>query len=204
MGGRPLEKRRTDERRSWPQWNPRRGSGARLRLALAAFAAIATPDGCPAQDIVHAHATIPCAALVELLGCDAQLPGAAAAIVRADCAAECPSAGGAHDCGPGTAFRPANATANVSAACLDCAPGSYSAFGDGACELCPAGTHQNVGGAHRCFDCPVGRFEDRAGQAECTQCPARSSTCKLQVHAQFNGLQEDCLSGANSADACAH
>ena len=67
---------------------------------------------------------VPCATLVEWVGCAAQLPGSSGSGQQVGdvCTAEC-----AQDnelrCAPGTEPVPANATANTSAWCRDCPAG---------------------------------------------------------------------------------
>ena len=142
---------------------------------------------------------VPCATLVEWVGCEAQLPGVLQEQqVRDICTSECPSDS---RCAPGTELVTPNATANVSAWCRDCPVGMYSRLG-ARCETCPAGQFQDSSGADRCYECAVGRYQSQVGQVNCTQCPANTSTCTVEIHTVFGGLQERCASGATSADAC--
>lgn len=74
------------------------------------------------------------------------------------------------------------ASANHDVACsLDCAAGTYKAFGMLSCEDCPRGFYQNVEGAGACTECPTGFASDRVGQLTadtCQACPVGRSSFK--------------------------
>lgn len=145
---------------------------------------------------------VPCATLVEWVGCDAQLPGSGGLgqQVRDVCTVEC-AQNSESRCAPGTEPVAANATANISAWCRGCPAGRYSQRG-ARCEACPAGKYQDATGANLCYDCAVGQYQSQEGQVQCTRCHAHASTCSVEIHAMFGGLQERCESGATSANAC--
>ena len=87
------------------------------------------------------------------------------------------------------------ASANHDVACsLDCAAGTYKAFGMLACEDCPRGFYHNVEGAGACTECPTGFASDRVGQLTvdtCQACPVGRSS----FNSQGDSLCSECHYG---------